>query len=175
MLCALVGGLLAFVPELIYYGNFGLVLLELVTIPLITLIVLTIAAINLRRQTSSALAMIGIYGIMALAAYMVGYNVHVVGRWLLLSNKYKPLVLSQPENQDGELKHIVWDGWGMAGQDTDAYLVFDPSDSLRHKKAYVSTEAGAQTCDIWKIQRLEKQWYNVVFYTNTGWETCFWK
>jgi hypothetical protein len=51
-------------------------------------------------------------------------------RWLLSSRHYKSEVYAQLAPTRGEFKHIEWDGWGWAGQDTTAYLVFDPADSL---------------------------------------------
>ena len=36
-------------------------------------------------------------------------------RWLFWSRSYKAEVLSQPDSPTKELKHIEWDGWGMAG------------------------------------------------------------
>jgi hypothetical protein len=50
-------------------------------------------------------------------------------RRLVWAHCQKAEVLAQP-SVTGELKHIEWDGWGCAGQDTTAYLVFDPTDSL---------------------------------------------
>jgi len=50
-------------------------------------------------------------------------------RWSRGSHDYKSEVLKAP-TAVGELKHIEWDGWGWAGQDTTVYLVFDPTDSL---------------------------------------------
>jgi hypothetical protein len=46
-------------------------------------------------------------------------------KWFARSHDYKSEVLAQPSSI-GELRHIEWDGWGWAGQDTTVYLVFDP-------------------------------------------------
>ncbi len=76
------------------------------------------------------------------------------------------------------MKQIEWDFWGMAGQDNSSHLVFDPSDSLISKKAYTNakvTDTMNPACNVWKINRLEKQWYSVVFYTNGYWDGCYWK
>ena len=47
-------------------------------------------------------------------------------RWLLSSRRYKSDVLSQPTPPIGELKHIEWDGWGWAGQNTTVYSSIRP-------------------------------------------------
>ena len=67
---------------------------------------------------------------------------------------------------------LEWDGWGFAGSDTKVYLVHDPEDRIRHMRR---TKNGVRVeglpCEIWKVRRLEKQWYSVVFFTNENWST----
>ena len=66
-------------------------------------------------------------------AFVLVWNfskVRTEARWLLSSRRYKSQVSTQPTPTSGEFKHIEWDGWGWAGQDTTEYLVFDPADSL---------------------------------------------
>jgi hypothetical protein len=91
-------------------------------------------------------------------------------RWLVWSRDYKSKVLVQPASASGELKHIEWDGWGWAGQDTTVYLVFDPTDSL--SMAARSHQAGKLSgipCEVFLVRRLESHWYTVQFYTNEYW------
>ncbi|HEY4948896.1 MAG TPA: hypothetical protein VIH88_01055 [Candidatus Acidoferrales bacterium] len=79
-------------------------------------------------------------------------------RWLLSSRHYKSDVLSEHSPPGGELKHIAWDGWGWAGQNTTVYLVFDPTDSL--SMAAATHESGKFVgipCDVPKVCRLERQ------------------
>ncbi len=45
-------------------------------------------------------------------------EVRTEARWLLSSHRYKSEVSTQPAPTSGEFKHIEWDGWGWAGQDT---------------------------------------------------------
>jgi hypothetical protein len=90
-------------------------------------------------------------------------------RWSRGSRDYKSKVLKAP-TAVGELKHIEWDGWGWAGQDTTVYLVFDPTDSL-------SVVANKQNpgklkgipCEVFVVRPLESDWYTVQFYTNEFW------
>jgi hypothetical protein len=58
------------------------------------------------------------------------YSIRVATRWFLWSQRYKSEVLKQPTSASRGFKHVDWDGWGMFGQDTEVYLVFDPTDSL---------------------------------------------
>lgn len=94
-------------------------------------------------------------------------------RWLLSSRRYKSEVYAQPTPISGEFKHIEWDGWGWAGQDTTVYLVFDPADSLsRAASTHLSGKFAGIPCEVPKVSRLESQWYVVTFYTNQDWGRC---
>src|SRR6202035_4018692 len=90
-------------------------------------------------------------------------------RWLARSRYYKSEVLAQP-TAVGELKHIEWDGWGGAGQDTTVYLVYDPTDSLvaaaRDQKP---GKFNGVPCEVFRVRRLESKWYTVQFYTDELW------
>ncbi|MGC2528472.1 MAG: hypothetical protein WA639_12040, partial [Candidatus Acidiferrum sp.] len=90
-------------------------------------------------------------------------------RWLFFSHGYKSEVLAQsPKN--GELKHIEWDGWGWAGQDTTVYLVFDPTDSLSAAaKGNHPGKFDGIPCEVPVVHRLESYWYTVQFYTDEFW------
>lgn len=100
-------------------------------------------------------------------------EVKTEARWLLLSRRYKSEVFAQPTPTAGEFKHIEWDGWGWAGQDTTAYLVFDPTDSLSlAASTHHSGKFAGIPCEIPKVSRLERQWYVVTFYTNEDWGRC---
>ena len=94
-------------------------------------------------------------------------------RWLWSSKTYKAQVLAQPVPANGDLRHIEWDGWGFAGNDTVVYLVFDPTDSL----ATAASSHGPGKfkgihCPVPEVRRLEKSWYTVLFYTDTAWNSC---
>lgn len=103
----------------------------------------------------------------ALAVAWNTYAVRTAVRWFALSHDYKAQVLAQPASASGALKHIQWDGWGWAAQDTTVYVVFDPNNSLLSTAA-ANTQARRYglPCEVARIQRLESQWYTVQMYTN---------
>ena len=77
-------------------------------------------------------------------------------------------VLAQPPSD--ELKHAEWDGWGFAGADTTAFIVFDPTDSLAGvTEALPPIKARTLPCDVVRVRRLDRHWYAVLFYTDTYW------
>jgi hypothetical protein len=92
-------------------------------------------------------------------------------RWLMSRNRYKSLVLAQPEPSNHQLRHIEWDGWGWGGADTLVYLVFDPSDGLATKRD-LAVKYKYIPCDMDSVLRMEKQWYTVRFFTDTTWTDC---
>jgi hypothetical protein len=86
---------------------------------------------------------------------------------------YKEKVFAEPISAKGDLKHIEWDGWGMFGQDTSVFLVFDPTDSLA--MAAISRLPGKFNgipCEVFLVRRLESHWYTVQNYTDQGWGDC---
>jgi hypothetical protein len=90
-------------------------------------------------------------------------------RWLFLSAGYKGRVLAQPANE--QLRHAEWDSWGFAGVgDTTEFLVFDPADSLAGaSEALPPVKARGLPCEVVRVRRLDRQWYAVLFYTDTYW------
>ncbi len=99
------------------------------------------------------------------------YILRTTTRWFALSQRYKAEVLAQPTAAAGELKHIEWDGWGWAGQDTIVYLVSDPTDSLSLavKDDHQLSKFHGLPCQVAFIHQLERHWYTVQFYTNEAW------
>ena len=94
-------------------------------------------------------------------------------RWMVGRTIYKERVLAEPTSARGDLKHIEWDGWGMFGQDTSVFLVFDPTDSLA--MAAISRQPGKFNgipCEVFLVRRLESHWYTVQNYTDQGWGAC---
>src|SRR5579859_1436450 len=70
-----------------------------------------------------------LFALLLVALIWIDTTLHYKWRWLWSARSYKASVLSQPERPN-EWKHVEWDGWGFAGQNTDVYLVFDPTDGL---------------------------------------------
>jgi len=101
------------------------------------------------------------------------HELHTTTRWLLWSKDYKADVLTQV-SANGALRHIEWDGWGGFGAgDTYVYLVFDPYDSLSTAaRSHSSGKFSGIPCEVYRVRRLESQYYTVVFYTNTEWDNC---
>jgi hypothetical protein len=107
------------------------------------------------------------------AAYLISFTVRTPVRWALFRGGYKAQVQSLAEPPNGELKHLDWDGWGMIGQDTEVYLVFDPTNSLAHlASSHQSGKVAGIPCEFWEARRLERNWYAVVLYTDQDWDDC---
>jgi hypothetical protein len=95
-------------------------------------------------------------------------------RWLVLSRNYKQEVLAQPSPENGDFRHIEWDGWGFAGIDTTVFLVFDPTDSLAEvARIGQSGKFKGIPCEVYQVHRLESQWYTVIYDTGpVHWDRC---
>lgn len=95
-------------------------------------------------------------------------------RWLLWSRHYKAQLLEQPAPVHGELRHIVWDGWGgTPGGDWAAYVVFDPTDSLSVTARYrLPGKLKGIPCDVDAVRRLERDWYSVTLSMSEWWDRC---
>jgi hypothetical protein len=121
-------------------------------------------AIN--RSYSQLVVMTYVFAAMLLKSNYSLVRDHV--RWLFLSGGYKARVLAQPPGE--EPKHAEWDGWGFAGANTTVFLAFDPTDSLAGAaEAPPPIKSGALPCEVVRIRRLDRQWYAVLFYTDTYW------
>lgn len=94
-------------------------------------------------------------------------------RWFFYGPFLKDEVLAQAAPPATSLRHIEWEGWGFAGNDTTVYLVFDPKDALASSaNTRTSGKFGPLPCEVYRVGRREKGWYTVQFYTNTAWEDC---
>lgn len=137
------------------------------------------AALGRSRQTRlTLLTTVAVLWVTSAAMFLLigryGLAIRTTVRWLAWSRDYKTEVLAQPPSTNGNFKHIEWDGWGFAGAgDTTVYLVFDPSDSLsgaaRNRRA---GKFDGIPCAVPVVNRLEKRWYTVVFYTDEDWNHC---
>ena len=94
-------------------------------------------------------------------------------RWMVGRTIYKEKVFAEPTSAKGDLKHIEWDGWGMFGQDTSVFLVFDPTDSLAMAAtSRLPGKFNGIPCEVFLVRRLESHWYTVQNYTDQGWGAC---
>jgi hypothetical protein len=165
-------GLLQFDTSLILYIFVSAIL----SICIIFLLLYAAFAKN-RRRDGRQLLTLTIFWIISASFFVFGRShpiaIRTAVRWLADSRDYKAQVLAQPQPPNGELKHIEWDGWGMSGQITDIYLVYDPTDSL--SVAALNSKSGEFNgipCEVLLLHRLESHWYTVLFYTSETWDYC---
>jgi len=177
LLLLVYGGMSALVetlPTLIFGNDMDTFLLSVVIAALVSLVLLIVAIRKVRSQSLATASMLLVFCATSWELFKTSNEIRYAGRWAVGSRHYKSAVLSQPDDPNGNFKHIEWDGWGFAGAgDTTVYLVFDPTDSL--KRAAKNRSSGKFTglpCEIVRAQRLEDHWYSVLFYTDTTWDLC---
>jgi hypothetical protein len=165
-----------FVPLVIWNIDFGLILYFLfASIAILVELIITIVLANRTRHRRwlSFLAMIVATCATSSLLFTNAFFIHTRGHWITQGSQSSAAVLAQPTPSAGDLKHVEWDGWGWGGNDTTVYLVFDPIDSLASAaKNHASGRISSALCGISRMQRLEKNWYSVVFYTNDAWGDC---
>jgi hypothetical protein len=133
---------------------------------------LLIAAIKKKpHRCLTILALLVVYWALSFAFLKNYPAIRNAARWSLWSERYKAEVLAQPDDANGGLKHIDWDGWGFPGAgDTTVYLVFDPADSLAAAaKSHQPGKFSGIPCKVPLVSRLEGRWYAVLFYTDERW------
>jgi hypothetical protein len=170
---AAAGAMLVFFVFAIHGDGWGELLYIIIAAPIISLSLL-IVAICWKGQRRSMLAMLAVYWVVTLGLSLNFQAVRSAGRWFFWSKIYKQEVLAQAASDNGELRHIEWDGWGFAGVgDTVVYLVFDPSNGLA-KAAQRQAEGKFDgiPCKVFQVHRLESDWYSVLFYADTTWNQC---
>ncbi len=130
-----------------------------------------------RRRSMRQLTTVAILSAVALALFAFGLAypiaIRTAVRWTIGSGTYKARVLAQPPLRNGEFQHIEWDGWGMFAQDTSVYLVFDPTDALSAAaRSHQPGKFSGIPCKVHLVNRLERYWYTVLFYTSETWDSC---
>lgn len=101
------------------------------------------------------------------------FALHESLTWLVSSRDYKREVLAQPAPANGGLNHMMWDGSGFAGIETNVYLVFDPTNKLSAAvRSHMLEKSDGEYCHVRLVRRLERNWYTVVFFTDQDWESC---
>jgi hypothetical protein len=161
-------------PMLLCGNNLGAFLGTIPLFALVGLGVIVTVVRNLRRQALAALTMLCIFAGLAWLLFRSSDDLRTRTRWLAHSQAYKDQVLTQSTPADGSLKHEEWDGWGGPGAgDTTVYLVSDPTDRLAAPaRAHLSGKFEGIPCSVVRVDRLEKSWYTVLFYTDTAWNFC---
>ena len=153
--------------------DFGGFFFLLLTSPIVALGMLTISAVKaFRRRRRGALSfLLAAVAYCAVSWLLLKFSteLHAEILWAVHSEQYKADVLARSAGANG-LKSIYWFGWGWAGSGTDMYLAYDPTDSLSHKDPHTG-RFGSLKCDkVWKVHRLQRDWYGVTFDTNEVWE-----
>jgi len=164
---------LALFPLTFSSSDFSVIFYVCVTVPLVCLC-LGILVLKCRRTRRTA-------AVATLAAFLVFTGMLLTNflvikdavRWFAYGRILKGEVLKQPEPINSSLRHIEWEGWGFAGNDTTVYLVFDPKNALANAtKKQTSGKFGDLPCEVYRIRQRESQWYTVQFYTQTDWDSC---
>jgi hypothetical protein len=172
---AALGALVLFLPIITTFGyDGGEILYVLLVVPTVSITLLVLAFFKRGRLRFAVLSMLVVYWVVSLGLLKNALDVRSDARWMFLSKDYKAKVLAQPSPVAGELRHIEWDAWGFAGVgDTDVYLVFDPNDSLLvAAKSHSSGKFSGIPCKVYRIRRLERHYYTVLFYSDTDWDHC---
>jgi hypothetical protein len=169
--------LVVFPTILVLSFDLGEILYITALLPAVTLILLVFAVgAAIRRRWRRCLSILLIVALFLAISSIVLRNdklIHLQGLWLLHSRSCKAQPLAEPAPANGELRHVEWGGWGMFGQDTNVYLVFDPSDSLAvaARKGRPGKFPGIP-CEAPRVLRLEPHWYATLFYTDSAWGQC---
>jgi hypothetical protein len=169
--------LIIFLPISLYSSQWGAFLYLLGVIPIVSLALLVIGIVlAIRREPRRALAIVAALFVFWGMSWVLLRNELTMRsevRWLWNSKTYKAQVLAQRVPSNGDFRHIEWDGWGFPGAgDTVVYLVFDPTDSLAAARSHAPDKFNGIPCKVPYIHRLEKDWYAVLFFTDTAWNYC---
>jgi hypothetical protein len=168
------GAAVVLLPKIIFGNDITTLLIMILAAAVVSLILLVVVFLKLRLQALSVLSMLAVFCVVSWLLFKASDEVHMTGRWLIQSERYKDEVLAQPAPANGELRHAEWEGWGFAGAgDTVMYLVFDPNNSLAiAAKSHSPGKFSGIPCEVPRVRRLEDHWYSVLFYTDTSWDHC---
>jgi len=170
-----IGALILFVPIITTYGyDGGKFIYVLLVIPIVSITLLVLAFFKRGRLRLAVLSMLIIFWATSWGLLKNALDVRSEARWLFTSKEYKAKVLAEPVLANGELRHILWDGWGFAGVAvTDVFLVYDPNDSLSAAaKSHSPGKFSGIPCEVYRVHRLESHYYTVFFYSDTSWDHC---
>ena len=171
--CAVVCSALVLFPLTVSSSDLSAVFYVLVTVPSGCLLLLITSHKNQGRRRSAALSTLAIFILFTAVLFTHFLDTRDAVRWFFYGPFLKADVLAQPAPPPTSLKHIEWEGWGFAGNDTTVYLVFDPNDALAPPAiTRTSGKFGSLPCEVYRVRRREKSWYTVQFYTNTAWDDC---
>lgn len=127
-----------------------------------------------RHRAAALLLLIAVLLVTGLVTLRFQSTLRPALRWAFFAHKYKAQVMAKPLQPADQFRHIEWDGWGGAPVgDWTAYVVFDPTDSLK-RVASRKTPGNIPgiPCDVLEVHRLEQHWYSVTLEMNEWWEKC---
>jgi hypothetical protein len=158
-----------FQPESLIYLFF--------VVPIISIFLVVLAVVSAiakkKRRCLAILSMLAIFWLLSVPLFQNYSAVRSSARWLIWSTDFKAKVTAQPIPANGNVKHLDWDGWGWGGENTEVYLVFDPTDSLSAAaKSHQPGKFNGLPCKVVLVLRLERNWYATQFYTGTDWDHC---
>jgi hypothetical protein len=174
-LAALLSTPLIFLIVAIFQSESLVYLFFMVPIISVVLIVFAVYSAITRKKLRSVsiLSMLAIFWVLSVPLFKNYLAVRSAARWLIWSDDYKARVVAQPAPANGDLKHLDWDGWGWGGENTEVYLVFDPTDSLAAAAgSHQPGKFNGLPCEVDRVFRLESNWYAAQFYTGTDWDHC---
>lgn len=174
-LAALLGTFVIFLILAIFQSE-SLVYLFFV-VPIISLFLIVCAVYSAvagkKRRCLAILSMLAIFWVLSVPLFKNYLAIRSAERWLIWSGDYKSRFAAQPTSANGDLKHVFWDGWGWGGENTEVYLVFDPTDSLSAAaKSHQPGKFDGLPCKVDRVFRLERNWYAAQFFTGTDWDHC---
>jgi len=172
-LCVLGCGVLVLFPLTVSSSDLSVALYALATVPIICFFLLILSYKYRGKQRVAALSTFAAFLIYTAALFTHFIDTRDAVRWFVHGRALKDEVLAQSVLTPASLRHVEWEGWGFAGNDTTVYLVFDPTDTLATgANLRESGKFGHLPCEVFRIRRREKGWYTVQFYTNTDWDYC---
>jgi hypothetical protein len=174
-LAALLSTPLIFLIVAIFQSESLVYLFFMVPIISVVLIVFAVYSAITRKKLRSVsiLSMIAIFWVLSVPLFKNYLAVRSAARWSIWSRDYKANVMAQPTPANGDLKHLDWDAWGWGGENTEVYLVFDPTDSLAAAAgSHQPGKFNGLPCEVDRVFRLESNWYAAQFYTGTDWDHC---
>jgi hypothetical protein len=173
--CATLAAIVVFAPLIASINGLDFLYLFLVVPGLIVLGITALIYAAVKRELH-IVVMVVVFWAASAFLFLGSLPVHLFAKWLLKSHEYKSEVLAQPDSANGELKHIEYDGWGWAGQDTSVFLVFDPTDSLSGPaKNAVWGKVNGIPCEVSQVRRMQSHWYLVFFdgfVDQSSWRRC---
>jgi hypothetical protein len=146
-------------------------------VPIVSIFLIVFAVISAiakkKRRCLAILSTLAIFWFLSVPLFKNYLAIRSAARWSIWSNDFKAKVTAQPTPADGNVKHLDWDGWGWGGENTEVYLVFDPTDSLSAAaNSHQPGKFSGLPCKVDRVFRLERNWYAAQFYTATDWNHC---